>query len=97
MVSTQVKGIRGLFKSWGITLKEGRGVLTSPGEIEVRTKDGNTEKVEADAIIIATGSRPAQIPTFPFDGKNILSSTEALELTEIPEKPPDRRGRRHRL
>jgi dihydrolipoamide dehydrogenase len=84
VVSTQVKGIKGLFKSWGITLKEGRGVLTSAGEIEVRTKDGNTGKVEADAIIIATGSRPAQIPTFPFDGKNILSSTEALELNEIP-------------
>jgi len=84
VVSTQVKGIKGLFKSWEITLKEGRGVLTSAGEIEVRTKDGNTGKVEADAIIIATGSRPAQIPTFPFDGKNILSSTEALELNEIP-------------
>ena len=40
--------------------------------------------MEADAIIIATGSRPAQIPIFPFDGRNILSSTEALELTEIP-------------
>ena len=84
VVGTQVKGIRGLFKSWGITLKEGRGVLTSPGEIEVTTKDGSIEKVGADAIIIATGSRPAQIPIFPFDGRNILSSTEALELSEIP-------------
>ncbi len=84
VVSTQVKGIRGLFKSWGVTLMEGRGVLTSPGEIEVKTKDGNSVKVEADAIIIATGSRPAQIPIFPFDGRIILSSTEALELTEIP-------------
>lgn len=84
VVSTQVKGIRSLLKSWGITVKEGRGVLTSAKEIEVRTKDGNTEKIEADKIIIATGSRPAQIPTFPFDGKNIISSTEALELTEIP-------------
>jgi dihydrolipoamide dehydrogenase len=84
VVSTQVKGIRGLFKSWGVTLIEGRGVLTSAGEIEVKTKDGNSVKVDADAIIIATGSRPAQIPIFPFDGRTILSSTEALELTEIP-------------
>ncbi len=84
VVSTQVKGIRGLFKSWGVTLKEGRGVLTSAKEIEVRTKDGNIEKIEADRIIIATGSRPVQIPAFPFDGKNIISSTEALEFTEIP-------------
>lgn len=84
VVSIQVKGIRGLFKSWGITVKEGRGWLTSPKEIEVRTKDGNSETIEADKIILATGSRPAQVPTFPFDGKNIISSTEALELTEIP-------------
>jgi len=65
-------------------LKEGRGVLTSAGEIEVRTKDGNTGKVEADAIIIATGSRPAQIPRFPLTARTSLSSTEALELNEIP-------------
>ena len=84
IVSTQVKGIRGLFKSWGITLREGRGVLRSPSEIEVTLKDGSQETVVADRIIIATGSRPAQIPIFPFDGKNIISSTEALALTEIP-------------
>ena len=86
VVSTQVKGIRGLFKSWGIALKAGRGVLTAPKEIAITSKDGNIERIEADVIIIATGSRPAQIPTFPFDGRNILSSTEALELTEIPKR-----------
>lgn len=84
VVSTQVKGIRGLFKSWDITLKEGRGRVASQKEIEVIAKDGATETVETDAIIIATGSRPAAIPTLPFDGKNIISSTEALEITEIP-------------
>jgi len=84
VVSVQVKGLRGLFKGWGITLKEGRGRLTSQKQIGVITKDGNSEIVEADAIIIATGSRPAAIPALPFDGKNIISSTEALELTEIP-------------
>jgi dihydrolipoamide dehydrogenase len=84
VVSTQVKGIRTLFKSWDITLKEGRGRLTSQREIQVMAKDGATGTVEADAIIVATGSRPAAIPTLPFDGKNIISSTEALELTEIP-------------
>jgi dihydrolipoamide dehydrogenase len=84
VVSIQVKGIRGLFKSWGIGIKEGRGVLTSSRGVEVTLKDGSREKVEVDRIIIATGSRPAEIPVFPFDGKNILSSTDALGLTEIP-------------
>ena len=84
VVSTQVKGIRGLFKSWGVTLKEGRGTLIAKKEIEIKNKDGSLEKIDADKIIIATGSRPAQIPTFIFDGKNILSSDNALNLTEIP-------------
>ncbi len=84
VVGTQVKGLRGLFKSWGISLKEGRGRLISQKQIEIVSKDGKTETVEADAIIIATGSRPAAIPALPFDGKNIISSTEALELTRIP-------------
>ncbi len=84
VVNTQVKGILGLFKSWGITLKEGRGILTSAREINVAMKDGAREKIEADTIVIATGSRPARIPTFPFDGKNIISSNEAINLTEIP-------------
>ena len=84
VVSTQVKGIRGLFKSWGVTLREGKGAFISSKEIKVSLKDSTEETITADVFIIATGSRPAQIPTFPFDGKNIISSTEALELREIP-------------
>jgi dihydrolipoamide dehydrogenase len=84
VVGIQIKGIRGLFKSWGVNLVEGKGVLLNPNKIEVEKKDGTKDVVEADKIIIATGSRPAQIPTFPFDGKNILSSDDALNITEIP-------------
>ncbi len=85
VVATQVKGIRALFKSWGVELKEGRGAFKSDKEIRVTNKEGAKETLDADKIIIATGSRPAQIPTFPFDGENIISSTDALNLTEIPE------------
>ena len=85
VVSTQVRGIRALFKSWGVTLVEGKGMLLSPQKIEVERKDGTTEVVETDKIIIATGSRPAQIPLFPFDGTQILSSDDALEITSIPQ------------
>jgi dihydrolipoamide dehydrogenase len=45
---------------------------------------GHRETVEAESIIIATGSRPYQIPELPFDGKQVLSSDHALSLTEIP-------------
>ena len=84
IVSTQVKGIRGLLKSWGVTLLEGRGMLLSPREIDVRKSDGSRETLNVDKVIIATGSRPAQIPAFPFDGVYILSSNDALNISEIP-------------
>lgn len=84
VVSIQVKGIRSLFKSWGVNLIEGKGILLSPEKVEVEKKDGSVEVLAADRIIIATGSRPAQIPIFPFDGERILSSNDALNLTEIP-------------
>ena len=84
VVSTLVKGITGLFKSWGIVLRNGRGVLLSPREIAVTLKDGSREMIVADRIIIATGSRPSDIPTIPFDGRRVISSTEALEIRDIP-------------
>lgn len=84
VVSIQVKGIRSLFKSWGVSLIEGKGILISPEKVEVEKNDGSREIINADRIIIATGSRPAQIPTFPFDGERILSSDDALNIREIP-------------
>ncbi|KWT84048.1 dihydrolipoyl dehydrogenase [Candidatus Magnetominusculus xianensis] len=85
VIATQVKGIRGLFKSWGVTLKEGRGSFISEKEIRLIPKNGPEETLTADKFIIATGSRPASIPTFPFDGRRIISSTEALDMQEIPD------------
>jgi dihydrolipoamide dehydrogenase len=85
VLGTQIKGIRGLFKSWGVQLIEGRGVIVDPKTIKITLKDGSTENVEADKIIIATGSRPAEIPVFPFDGKRILSSDHATNPDSIPQ------------
>ncbi len=84
VVSTLVKGIRGLFKNQGITVVQGRGVLSSARTVSVTLKDGTQETISSDSIIIATGSRPAAIPSLPFDGTHILSSTDALDLREIP-------------
>jgi dihydrolipoamide dehydrogenase len=84
VVSIQIKGIRALFKSWGITLIEGNGTLVSPERVEVERKDGTKDAVEAEKVIIATGSRPARLLPFPFDGKNILSSDDVITIKEIP-------------
>ncbi len=85
VVSIQVKGIRSLFKSWGVRLMEGKGMLLTPEKVEVEKRDGSVEVIESDRIIIATGSRPAQLPIFPFDGKHILSSDDALNMESVPE------------
>jgi len=85
IVATQVKGIRSLFKSWGVVLKEGRAVLSSPSVVEVSLRDGAVEKIAADRIIISTGSRPAVIPSLPFDGETVISSTDALFVSKIPQ------------
>jgi dihydrolipoamide dehydrogenase len=84
VVSTQVKGIRGLFKSWGVNLIEGRGSLLSPEAVQVVQKDGTTRDVKSDKVIIATGSRPAKLPGFPFDNENVITSDDAILLKRIP-------------
>lgn len=84
IVSTQVKGIRSLFKVRNIRLVEGRGELAGGLKVKVRRKDGGEETIEGDRIIIATGSSPATIPAFPVDGVNILSSDDVWKLSEIP-------------
>lgn len=84
VVATQVKGIRGLLKSWGVDLVEGRGTLLSPDTVRVVRKDGTAADVKSDKVIIATGSRPAKLPGFPFDGESVITSDEAIQLTSIP-------------
>ncbi|MFQ3573426.1 MAG: dihydrolipoyl dehydrogenase [Thermodesulfovibrionales bacterium] len=84
VVSTLVKGIRGLLKSYDVTLIIGRGKIVGKNEIEVSKPDGSTEIIKSDYIVIATGSSPAEIPFFTFDGKYIISSTDALAIKEIP-------------
>ncbi|OGW50605.1 MAG: dihydrolipoyl dehydrogenase [Nitrospirae bacterium GWC2_57_9] len=84
VVSTQVKGVRALLKSWGVQLVEGRASLVSPGLVRVAGKDGSTTDLASDRTIIATGSRPALLPGFPFDGKTVITSDDAVTLPGIP-------------
>lgn len=84
VVLTQVKGIKGLFKSWGVTLIEGRGSLLSPDVVRVVQKDGTTMDIKSDRILIATGSRPATIQGIPFDGENVITSDDAVQLKNVP-------------
>jgi dihydrolipoamide dehydrogenase len=76
-------GVRSLLKANGVTTVSGNAVLMAEDRVAVETEKG-MEYFKFEHCILATGSRPVQLPTFPFDGEHILSSTEALELQEVP-------------
>ncbi len=78
-------GIGTLLKMGGVVVLQGHGTFTAPTRLEVKGA-GGVETVEAADVIIATGSRPIEIPGFAVDGKRVLSSTEALDLKEIPKR-----------
>jgi dihydrolipoamide dehydrogenase len=86
VVRTMNSGVRGLMKTNKVTTFEGLGTITAPGKVLVKGSDGNTQEIETKNIIIATGSAPAELPFAKFDGKTIVSSTEALTFTEPPKK-----------
>jgi dihydrolipoamide dehydrogenase len=83
VVDKLTSGVEYLCKSHNVQIIKGEGAFRSPNELEVKSSSG-TEIIETKNTIIATGSRPLDIPGFRFDGKHIIGSTEALELKEIP-------------
>ncbi len=80
-------GVRGLLKSNGAEVVEGRGRLVAPNTVEVKGKDGSVRRLTAKkGIVIATGSATIQVPGFEFDGQNIIGAREAVSLKAIPKR-----------
>ncbi|MBL7850255.1 MAG: dihydrolipoyl dehydrogenase [Cyclobacteriaceae bacterium] len=84
VVKANVEGIAFLMKKNKIDVHKGVGSFVDKNTVQVTAKDGKTVNLTAEKIIIATGSKPTALPFAPFDKKRIISSTEALELKEIP-------------
>ena len=84
VVATLVKGIATLFKTWNIEHVEGTGELLDARTIRVTKPDGTETRVVADGLIIATGSSWPNLPLFPIDGTQIITSKQALDLSRIP-------------
>ena len=70
----------------GIELVSGRGKLLPGLNVAAALTDGSQKEFKADAIILATGSRPAGLPGLSIDGVHILSSDHALRLDKLPQK-----------
>jgi dihydrolipoamide dehydrogenase len=87
-VTTLTKGIEFLFKQNGVTYLKGAGSFESPTSIKVALNDGGETVVEAKNTIIATGSEVAPFPggAITIDEEQIVSSTGALSLKEVPKK-----------
>ncbi len=84
IVRSNTDGVAFLFRKNGITSFTGTGTIKGSGRVTVAGPDGSSE-VEADNILIATGSTVAGLRGVEFDGDLIGSSTEALEYDSVPE------------
>ncbi len=78
------KGVGHLFKKNNVTHIEGFGRLVAKGQVEVTGTDGAKMVFEAPHVIIATGSRPRDLPWLKIDEERVWSSTGALFQTEAP-------------
>ncbi len=85
VVKDLTDGVRFLFKKNKITPVFGAARLTSPTTVQVALNEGGETTLEAKSILVATGSEPIELPFLKFDGKVVVSSTEALNFDKVPE------------
>ena len=86
IVKQLTTGVGGLFKANGVTLLEGTGKLLAGKQVELTKADGSVEVVSAENVVIASGSRPIEIPPTPLTEGLIVDSTGALEFPEVPQR-----------
>lgn len=84
VVKDNVNGIAFLMKKNKIDVHTGLGSFVDKHTIKVTDSEGKESKIETEKVIIATGSKPASLPFIEIDKKRVITSTEALELKEIP-------------
>ncbi|REJ86098.1 MAG: dihydrolipoyl dehydrogenase [Acidobacteria bacterium] len=86
VVKALTGGVKSLMKKNEVDVTHGRGVLRGPGEVEVTGDEGEKTTLEAEKIVLATGSVPSTLPGVELDGDRVGSSTEALAYPEVPER-----------
>jgi len=85
VIRDHIKGILKLLKHHKVSYVKGYAYIEGANLIKVKLPDNTIHEVPWDRLILAVGSEPLNITSFPFDGKKIISSNEALCLSEIPE------------
>ena len=86
VVSQTVKGVEFLMKKNNIDVHHGHGSFVDAHTINVAKEDGSNETIQTDKVIIATGSKPIVPKMMNYDKKRVITSTEALNIEEVPGK-----------
>ncbi len=84
VVEQTTKGIDFLMKKNKITVFHGHGSFIDANTINVAKADGSHETIQTDKVIIATGSKPITPAAFNYDKNRVITSTEALNIEEVP-------------
>ncbi len=85
IVTRLTTGVKSLLRMNGSELIMGTATITGPNTVEVVSEGGTKETYKADrGIVIATGAQTIEIPTFKFDGKQIIGAREAVSLRHVP-------------
>lgn len=84
IVKKLTSGVQGLLKANGVDIFEGMAQFQDAHTLQIKNAKGEVRSISAQNIVIATGSRSTIIPGFEPDGKKVITSTEALDLTQIP-------------
>ena len=86
VVNQNTAGIQYLFKKNKIDSFEGIGSFVDKNTIKITKEGGESETITAKNVIIASGSKPTSLPFLPIDKKRIITSTEALNIQEVPKQ-----------
>jgi len=84
IVQSQISGLEKHFKALGINLVKGTARVERQGRIKVAGRDGGENFYDYDQLLLALGSVPAALPNLEIDGRNVISSDQALWMDEIP-------------
>ena len=86
IVKNMTGGIASLLKAAGVTAIFGRGKLLAGRVVEVTAPDKSRQLLRGKHVVLASGSIPTELKSLPFDGKQIIDSWGALELTVVPKR-----------
>ena len=86
VVNQLTSGLQNLAKKRNVKIVTGKASFLSSTQLKLESPDGKSYEIEFESAVIAAGSEAIKIPSFPHEDDRILTSTEALEINEIPER-----------